>query len=127
MSKNPLIVILEPNKLNGNNYNHWPRNLKIILDFEIQTYVLDLSPLASLPDDSSVKERVTFKKWHDNDRKVRSIIPTSMTNELHKQYDRLDHASSIMMRLRDLYTVPDRIYDMPRLKHSLVLRWLKNC
>ncbi|KAL0374166.1 UNVERIFIED_CONTAM: hypothetical protein Sradi_3332300 [Sesamum radiatum] len=102
MSKNSLTVILEANKLNGNNYNDWTR------DFEGQTYVLDQFPPASLPEDSSAEERVTFEKWHDDDRKVRSIILASMTNELQKQYDRLDHASSIMMRLCDLYAVPDR-------------------
>ncbi|KAL0288389.1 UNVERIFIED_CONTAM: hypothetical protein Sradi_7098300, partial [Sesamum radiatum] len=41
MSKNLLTMILETNKFNGTNYNDWLRNLRIVLDFENQTYVLD--------------------------------------------------------------------------------------
>ncbi|KAL0442145.1 UNVERIFIED_CONTAM: hypothetical protein Sradi_0153400 [Sesamum radiatum] len=84
MSKNPLTVILEANKLNGNNYNDWLRNLKIVLDFESQTYVVDQSPPTFLLEDSNAKERMAFEKYHDDDRKVHSIILVSMTYELQK-------------------------------------------
>ncbi|KAL0293215.1 UNVERIFIED_CONTAM: Transposon Ty2-OR2 Gag-Pol polyprotein [Sesamum radiatum] len=108
MSKNPLTLIMETNKFNGTNYNDWLRNLRIVLDFENQGYVLDKPLPTALPEGSSLEERVTFNKWHEDNRKVRSIILVSMTNEIQKQYDRLDDVPSIMLRMKDVYAVPDR-------------------
>ncbi|KAL0292702.1 UNVERIFIED_CONTAM: hypothetical protein Sradi_6978800 [Sesamum radiatum] len=108
MSKNSLTLIMETNKFNGTNYNDWLRNLKIVLDFENQGYVLDKPLPTALPERSSPEERVTFNKWHEDNRKVRSIILASMTNEIQKQYDRLEDVPSIMLRMKDVYAVPDR-------------------
>ncbi|KAL0303303.1 UNVERIFIED_CONTAM: hypothetical protein Sradi_6198400 [Sesamum radiatum] len=41
-------------------------------------------------------------------RKVRRIILASMTNDIQKQYDRLEDVPSIMLRMKDVYAVPDR-------------------
>ncbi|KAL0282116.1 UNVERIFIED_CONTAM: hypothetical protein Sradi_7271100 [Sesamum radiatum] len=90
MSKNPLTMIWETNKFNGMNYNDWLRNLRIFLNFENQTYVLDKSLLVILPEGSTPDERVTFERWQEDNRKVRSIVLASMTNDFHKQYDRHD-------------------------------------
>ncbi|KAL0400321.1 UNVERIFIED_CONTAM: hypothetical protein Sradi_2375400 [Sesamum radiatum] len=108
MSKNPLTLIMETNKFSGTNYNDWLRNLRIVLDFENQGYVLDKPLPTALPEGSSPEERVTFEKWHEDNRKVRSIILASMTNEIQKQYDRLEDVPSIMLRMKDVYAVPDR-------------------
>ncbi|KAL0430612.1 UNVERIFIED_CONTAM: hypothetical protein Sradi_0687200 [Sesamum radiatum] len=108
MSKNPLTLIMETNKFNGTNYNDWLRNLRIVLDFENQSYVLDKPLPTALPEGSSPEERVTFEKWHEDNCKVRSIILASMTNEIQKQYDRLEDVPSIMLRMKDVYAVPDR-------------------
>ncbi|KAL0290545.1 UNVERIFIED_CONTAM: hypothetical protein Sradi_7047700, partial [Sesamum radiatum] len=108
MSKNPLTLIMETNKFNGTNYNDWLRNLRIVLDFEIQGYIFDKPLPTALPEGSSREERVTFDKWHEDNRKVRSIILASMTNEIQKQYDRLEDVPSIMLRMKDVYTIPDR-------------------
>ncbi|KAL0411065.1 UNVERIFIED_CONTAM: hypothetical protein Slati_3696200 [Sesamum latifolium] len=89
MSKNPLTLIMETNKFSGTNYNDWLRNLKIVLDFKNQGYVLDKPLPTILPEGSSPEERLTFEKWHEDNRKVCSIIFASMTNEIQKQYDRL--------------------------------------
>ncbi|KAK4400712.1 hypothetical protein Sango_1177300 [Sesamum angolense] len=114
MPKNPLTLIMDTNKFNGMNYNDWLRNLRIVLDFENQGYVLD-NPLPTvLPEGSSPKERVTFEKWLEDNRKVRNIILASMTNEIQKHYDRLDDFPSIMLCLKEVYTVPDGILDMSR-------------
>ncbi|KAL0458386.1 UNVERIFIED_CONTAM: hypothetical protein Slati_0465800 [Sesamum latifolium] len=49
MSRNSLTMIMETNKFNRTNYNDWLRNLRIVLDFENQGYVLDkLLPMALL-------------------------------------------------------------------------------
>ncbi|KAL0449174.1 UNVERIFIED_CONTAM: hypothetical protein Slati_1473800 [Sesamum latifolium] len=71
-------------------------------------YVLDKPLPTALPEGSSPEERLTFEKWHDDNRKVRSIILASMTNEIQKQYDRLEDVPSIMLRMKDVYVVPDR-------------------
>ncbi|KAL0445837.1 UNVERIFIED_CONTAM: hypothetical protein Slati_1711600 [Sesamum latifolium] len=51
---------------------------------------------------------MTFDKWLEDNRKVRSIILASMTNEVQKQYDRLEDVPSIMLRMKEVYAVPDR-------------------
>ncbi|KAL0405218.1 UNVERIFIED_CONTAM: hypothetical protein Slati_3835700 [Sesamum latifolium] len=107
MSKNSLILIVETHKFNGINYNDWLRNLRIVLDFKNQGYVLDKPLPTALPEGSSPEERLTFEKWHEDNRKVRSIILASMTNEIQKQYDRLDDVPSIMLRMKEIYAVPD--------------------
>ncbi|KAL0463011.1 UNVERIFIED_CONTAM: hypothetical protein Slati_0188700 [Sesamum latifolium] len=99
---------METNKFNGTNYNDWLRNLGIVLDFKNQGYVLDKPLPMALPEGSSPQERVTFDKWLEDNRKVRSIILASMTNEVQKQYDRLEDVPSIMLRMKDVYAVPDR-------------------
>ncbi|KAL0402159.1 UNVERIFIED_CONTAM: hypothetical protein Slati_4245800, partial [Sesamum latifolium] len=98
----------ETNKFNGTNYNDWLRNLRIVLDFENQGYVLDKPLPAILPEGFSLEERLTFEKWHEDNRKVHSIILASMTNEIQKQYDKLEDVPSIMLRMKDVYAVPDR-------------------
>ncbi|KAL0437762.1 UNVERIFIED_CONTAM: hypothetical protein Sradi_0484100 [Sesamum radiatum] len=108
MSKNPLTLIMKTNKINGTNYNDWLSNLRIVLDFENQGYILDKPLPVTLPEGSPPEERLTFEKWHKDNRKVHSIILASMTNEIQKQYDRLEDVPSIMLRLKDVYSVPDR-------------------
>ncbi|KAL0284402.1 UNVERIFIED_CONTAM: hypothetical protein Sradi_7198500 [Sesamum radiatum] len=108
MSKNPLTAILEANIFNGTNYNDWLRNLRIVLDFENQTYVLDRSLPRALPEESIHEERLTFEKWLEDNRKVRSIVLGSITNDIQKQYDRHDDVQSIILRMSQIYAVPDR-------------------
>ncbi|KAL0462957.1 UNVERIFIED_CONTAM: hypothetical protein Slati_0183300 [Sesamum latifolium] len=60
-----------------------------------------------LPEGSSPEERLTFDKWLEDNRKVCSIILASMTNDIQKQYDRLDDVPSIMLRMKEVYAVPD--------------------
>ncbi|KAL0329166.1 UNVERIFIED_CONTAM: hypothetical protein Sradi_4903300 [Sesamum radiatum] len=82
MSKNPLALMMETNKFNGTNYNDWLRNMRIVLDFENQGYVLDKQLPAALPEGSSHKECITFEKWLEDNYKVCSVILASMTNEI---------------------------------------------
>ncbi|KAL0304710.1 UNVERIFIED_CONTAM: hypothetical protein Sangu_3068700 [Sesamum angustifolium] len=108
MPKNPLTLIMDTNKFNGMNYNDWLRNLRIVLDFENQGYVLDNLLPTVLPEGSSPKECVTFEKWLEDNRKVRNIILASVTNEIQKHYNRLDDFPSIMLCMKEVYTVLDR-------------------
>ncbi|KAL0463218.1 UNVERIFIED_CONTAM: Retrovirus-related Pol polyprotein from transposon TNT 1-94 [Sesamum latifolium] len=71
-------------------------------------YVLDKPLPTALPEGSSPEERLTFDKWLEDNRKVRSIILASMTNEILKQYDRLEDVPSIMLCMKEVYAVPNR-------------------
>ncbi|KAL0409625.1 UNVERIFIED_CONTAM: hypothetical protein Sradi_1896900 [Sesamum radiatum] len=73
---------MDTNKFNATNYNDWLRNLRIVLDFKNQGYVLDKPLPTALSEGSSHEERLTFDKWLEDNRKVRSIILASMTNEI---------------------------------------------
>ncbi|KAK4385703.1 hypothetical protein Sango_2694300 [Sesamum angolense] len=108
MSKNPLTVILDNNKFNGTNYADWLHNLRIVLDYENQGYIMDKQLPQTLPDGSSSEERETFERWHADHRKVRSIILASMSNDVQKQYDRLDDVASILQRMKEVYVIPDK-------------------
>ncbi|KAL0329140.1 UNVERIFIED_CONTAM: hypothetical protein Sradi_4900700 [Sesamum radiatum] len=108
MSKNTLTVILDNNKFNGTNYTDWLRNLRIVLDYENQGYIMDKPLPQTLLDGSSSEERETFERWHADHRKVRSIILASMSNDVQKQYDRLDDVASILQRMKEVYAIPDR-------------------
>ncbi|KAL0286932.1 UNVERIFIED_CONTAM: hypothetical protein Sradi_7136400 [Sesamum radiatum] len=99
---------METNKFNGTNYNDWLRNLTIVRNFENQGNILDKPLPVTLLEGSSPEERLTFEKWHEDKRKVRSIMLALMTNEIQKQNDRLDDVPSIMLRMKDVYAVPDR-------------------
>ncbi|KAL0405528.1 UNVERIFIED_CONTAM: hypothetical protein Slati_3866700, partial [Sesamum latifolium] len=107
MSKNPLTLIMETTNSTVK-LQRLAENLRIVLDFENQGYVLDKPLPTALPEGCSPEERVTFDKWHKDNRKVRSIILASITNEIQKQYDRLEDVPSIMLRMKDVYAVPDQ-------------------
>ncbi|KAL0322252.1 UNVERIFIED_CONTAM: Retrovirus-related Pol polyprotein from transposon TNT 1-94 [Sesamum calycinum] len=107
-SQNPPNTILEANKFDGTYYSNWLRNLRIVLNFEKQTYVLDKSLPQILPERFLPRERLTFEKfnqWHEDNRKVRSIVLSSMRNEIQKQYERYEDVWSIMHRMKELYAV----------------------
>ncbi|KAL0381953.1 UNVERIFIED_CONTAM: hypothetical protein Scaly_0482600 [Sesamum calycinum] len=70
--------------------------------------ILDKPLPTALPEGSSPEERVTLKKWFEDNSKVCSIILASMTNEIQKQYDRLDNVPLIMLHMKEVYAVPDR-------------------
>ncbi|KAL0315014.1 UNVERIFIED_CONTAM: hypothetical protein Scaly_2899000 [Sesamum calycinum] len=111
MTQNPLNSLLEANKFDGTNYLNWLRNLRIVLNFENQTYVLDKSLAWTLPEGFLPGEPLTFEKftqWYEDNRKVQSIVLGSMSNEIQKQYERYEDVWSIMHCMKELYVVPDR-------------------
>ncbi|KAL0347922.1 UNVERIFIED_CONTAM: hypothetical protein Sangu_1020000 [Sesamum angustifolium] len=102
MSKNPLTMILDNNKFNGTNYTDWLRNLRIVLDYENQGYIMDKPLSQTLWDGSSCEAHETFERWHANHRKVRSIMLASMSNDVQ------DDVASILQRIKEVYVIPDR-------------------
>ena len=51
----------------------------------------------ALPEGSLPEEHITFEKRLEDNPKVRSMILASMSNNIHKQYDRLDDVPSILL------------------------------
>ncbi|KAK4407825.1 Retrovirus-related Pol polyprotein from transposon TNT 1-94 [Sesamum angolense] len=62
----------------------------------------------TLPDGSLSEEREAFERWYADYRKVQSIILASMSNDMQKQYDRMDDVTSILQCMKEVYAIPDR-------------------
>ena len=108
MTKNSLSVILKTNKLIGSNYSDWLRNLKIVLDSDKRTYVLNQSPLDTIPDDATKDMQKTVNHWREDDLQTRCLMLASMSSELKKSHEHMKHASEIYMHLEELYSVQTR-------------------
>ena len=94
--------ILDTNKLTGPNYVDWLRNLKIILNSEKLSYILDTPSLDALGEDATKEDKATYKMWQNDSTSVKCIILASMTNELQSQHESMD-TQSILINLKDLY------------------------
>ncbi|XP_052189941.1 uncharacterized protein LOC127799751 [Diospyros lotus] len=103
MAKNPLAGLLDTNKLTGPNYLDWLRNLKIVLDSEKITYVMDKAPPEKVLEASTREELTTWQKWKDDDLQARCYMMASMSNELQKQHEKMEHAAEIHLHLQELY------------------------
>ncbi|KAK4407842.1 hypothetical protein Sango_0365200 [Sesamum angolense] len=79
MSKNPLTLIMDTNKFTGTNYNDWLLNLRSVLDFENQGYVLDKLLPTALLEGSSPEERMTFENGLRTTARYAAIKAFSVT------------------------------------------------
>ena len=103
-TNNPFARILDTNKLAGaENFADWEMDLRIVLDSEKITYVLDNPMPIAVPEESTAEEHETFERWQDDSLRVRSYILSSMSPELKRQYVHAPDSYSIMTRLRDLF------------------------
>ena len=100
---NPLARILKNYRLTGPNYVDWFRNLRIVLNYEKISYVLDTPNLNEIPEGASEADRVTYQKWQDDDLSAKSYILASMSNELQRQHENMPDASSMILHLQELY------------------------
>ena len=80
-SSNPLAQILHTNRLTGINYKDWLQNLRIVLNSENLTHVLD-QEASVLPTHPSADQRAVLEKWMDKDNKAKCYILASMSNDL---------------------------------------------
>ena len=81
-SFNPLSAILNQNKLNGNNYIDWKRNLDIVLTAEGYKFVLT-NPKPSEPEPEASKEvKDHYEKWTKANDMAKCYILASMSNVL---------------------------------------------
>ena len=94
--------ILDTNKLTGPNYVDWLRNLKIVLNQENLSHIIESPEPKKLGEDATDEEKTTYKKWQNDSMTVKCIMLASMTNELQRQHDNMD-AQSILLNIKELY------------------------
>ncbi|KAK9208921.1 hypothetical protein WN944_001282 [Citrus x changshan-huyou] len=82
----------------GPNYVGWFRNLRIVLNYEKISYVLNTPEPNILPEGASEAECVTYQKWQDDDLSARSYIVASMSSELQRQHENMPNPSSMISK-----------------------------
>ncbi|XP_073024346.1 uncharacterized protein [Primulina eburnea] len=107
-TRNPLLIILDPNKLTGPNYHDWFRNLKIVLNSKRIAYVLDKKPLKEAAPDISRTELAKLEKHWDHDLQAKSYMLASMSNELQRRFEDEVNGADIHLHLKELYVVQTR-------------------
>ena len=108
MSFNPLMVILNQNKLTGPNYLDWKRNLDIVLVADEYKFVLTTAAPAPLSATSTEEDKEAYRKWHKADEMARCYILASMSNVLQQQHHTMPTAAEIMLSLKELFGEQDR-------------------
>ncbi|VFQ68965.1 unnamed protein product [Cuscuta campestris] len=97
-----LRYILESQKLSGENFLDWDKNLRIVLDCERKLYILETDPPKTPAANARASELTSFKKYEDDARNVKCIIMGSMTAELQRLHADME-ARHMIQRLRDLF------------------------
>ena len=99
----PLAMILTQNKLTGDNYVDWKRNLDIVLTAENHKQALTKScPLEPI-EESSKEEREEYASWKRSDEVARCYILASMSNVLQQQHVGMESAADIILNLSELF------------------------
>ncbi|GKA76354.1 hypothetical protein Tco_0782815, partial [Tanacetum coccineum] len=78
--------MFEREKLSGNNFNDWFRQLKLVLRVEKKMYVIE-QPIPPAPAaDSAVNVLAKWNAVYDAHNEVACLMLGSMTPELHRQF-----------------------------------------
>ncbi|XP_012841205.1 PREDICTED: uncharacterized protein LOC105961521 [Erythranthe guttata] len=102
MSKNLIISLLDQ-KLNGPNYLHWLRSLKLLLTIGGRLHVLDERLPTSIPDTATDAENETYEAWKKDDTHARCYMIASMEPALARKYESHLHAFDIKSHLDSMY------------------------
>ncbi|PNX82340.1 retrotransposon protein putative Ty1-copia subclass, partial [Trifolium pratense] len=102
-SNNILRSILEKEKLSGNNFLDWHRNLRIVLKNKKKLYVLEEPVPEEAPASSATRaEKDAYKKHVDDALEVSCIMLATMNSELKKQHENMN-AFDMIEHLKMLY------------------------
>ena len=101
-ASNSLAHIFESNHLTRTNYKDWLRNLRIVLTLEKLDHVLDQKPIV-LPNHPTIEKRAAYKKWMDENSRVKCYVLASMSNELQCQHEHMHTARAMITHLQKLY------------------------
>ncbi|GJY53067.1 retrotransposon protein, putative, ty1-copia subclass, partial [Tanacetum coccineum] len=80
--------MFEREKLFGNNFNDWLRQLKLVLRVEKKMYVIEQPLPAALAADSQAQVLSQWNVVYDAYNEVACLILGSMTPELHRQFEK---------------------------------------
>ena len=106
---NPLSAILNQNKLNGQNYVDWKRNLDIVLTAEEYKFVLTTKKPDEPNPDASQEEKDKFAKWVKANDMAKCYILASVSNVVQHQHLPMALASDIMLSLKEMFGSQGRL------------------
>ena len=100
---NPLAQILNHNKLNGENYIDWKRNIDIVLTAENLKWVFNKpfldEPFECITDEETKK----YDKWKRDDELSSCCILGSMENVLQQQHCSMVTTDDMMYNVADMF------------------------
>ena len=99
----PLATILTQNKLTGNNFIEWKRNLDIVLTMKDHVYVLTTPCVEEPVSGAMATNRREFKKWKKSNGMARCYILAFMAGVLQHQFQSNESASAIMTSLKEIF------------------------
>ncbi len=121
MSMSPLATILSSNKLTGENYVDWKRNLDIVLTIDKHKYVLT-TPCPFEPSaDSTQEEKDAFTAWIRSDEVAKCYILASISNVLQQQHRNMETAADMIANITEMFG------DQGRQARQAAVRNFMNC
>ena len=99
----PLATILTQNKLTGNNYVDWKRNLDIVLTIEDHIYVLSTPCPLEPPANAAAAIKHEFDKWKKSNGMAHCYMLASMARVLQHQFQSNDSTTSIIDNLKGIF------------------------
>ena len=122
MAQGSLSSILNQNKLTGDNFTDWKRNLLIVLSFEKHKYVLEKECPPVPKENASSEESMAFDNWvNSNEIVCCRYMMASMNNVLQKQHEGYLNARDIMHNVEDMF------WGQSLLVRQATVRNLMNC
>ncbi|KAL5553890.1 hypothetical protein UlMin_041291 [Ulmus minor] len=103
MSQSSLSSILNQNKLTGDNFTDWKRNLLIVLFFEKHKYVLE-KKCSPIPNENAPSaELMAYANWLNSNEISHCYIMASMSIVFQKQHEEHKSAREIMNNVEDMF------------------------
>ncbi len=97
------MTILSSNKLTGENYVDWKRNLDIILTVDKHKFVLT-TPCPPEPVEGSTEdEKTEYQTWLRSDEVARCYILASISNVLQQQHQAYETAADMVFNLAEMF------------------------
>ncbi|KAL5556402.1 hypothetical protein UlMin_038638 [Ulmus minor] len=103
MSQSSLSLILNQNKLNGDNFVDWKKNLMIVLSFKKHKYVLEHKCPPIPGENTPNAELMTYANWLDSNEIACCYIMASMNSVLQKQHEGYKNVREIMDNVEDMF------------------------
>nr|GEY89583.1 hypothetical protein [Tanacetum cinerariifolium] len=96
------MLMFEREKLSGNNFNDWFRQLKLVLRVEKKMHFIEQPILPAPAADSAVNMLVEWNAVYDAHNEVACLMLRSMTPELHRQFKNYS-PYEMLQKLRSMF------------------------